>query len=159
MSLNLLLLSTSVGSLGSGLGGGVELTLRNIALELIRRGHNLKVVAPQGSALGNLPIVEIEGELQITAQTQGPDTPITMPGNSVLANMWDYARQVESDYDLILNFAYDWLPFYLTPFFKIPIAHLVSMGSLSDAMDRIIEQVAIQFPGWVGRIAPEKGLQ
>jgi len=100
-----------------------------------------------------------------------------------------------------VNFAYDWLPFYLTPFFQRPIAHLVSMGSLTDAMDQIIEQVATQFPktigvhsqaqaetfrfaaqcrclgngfdlslyqlcaepqpwlGWVGRIAPEKGLE
>ncbi|MGC1392757.1 MAG: glycosyltransferase, partial [Coleofasciculaceae cyanobacterium] len=86
-------------------------------------------------------------------------------------------------------------------FFNCAIAHLVSMGSLSEAMDRIIEQVATQFPGtigvhslaqaqtfsfadrcrilgngidlslydfcadpehwigWVGRIAPEKGLE
>ena len=55
--------------------------------------------------------------------------------DAVLANMWDYARQVQNDYDLIVNFAYDWLPFYLTPFFNRPIAHFVSMGSLSKAMD------------------------
>ncbi|MEB3337118.1 MAG: glycosyltransferase family 4 protein, partial [Leptolyngbyaceae bacterium] len=88
--------------------------------------------------------------LQLIAQNQARTDPITLPANSVLANMWDYARQVAADYDLILNFAYDWLPFYLTPFFKCPIAHLVSMGSLSDGMDRIIEQVVVQFPGTVG---------
>ena len=115
--------------------------------------------------------------------------------------MWDYARQVQTDYDLIVNFAYDWLPLYLTPFFNRPIAHLISMGSLTDAMDQMIEQVVNRFPGtigvhgktqaatfsfadqckclvngidlsayqfcgepgpslaWVGRIAPEKGLE
>ncbi len=73
-----------------------------------------------------------------------------MDGNSVLANMWEYARQVQTEYDLIINFAYDWLPFYLTPFFRTPIAHLVSMGSLSDTMDRIIGQIVVQFPGTIG---------
>lgn len=148
--MKLLLLSTSVGSLGSGLGGGVELTLYNIAQEMQRRGHTLKIVAPQNSMLGDMPVVQIPGTLQTTAQTQGRSAPIIMPGNSVLANMWDYARQVQGEWDLIFNIAYDWLPFYLTPFFNRPIAHFVSMGSLSETMDRIVEQVAVQFPGTVG---------
>lgn len=200
-SLKLLLISTPVGPLGSGLGGGVELTLNNVAQEMLRRGHTLQILAPEGSALGTLPIIEIAGELQTTAQTQGRNTPIVMPGNSVLGNMLDYARQIQAEYEVIFNIAYDWLPFYLTPFFQRPIAHFVSMGSLSEAMDQIIEQVAVQFPGtigvysqtqaetfptperyrslgsgldlslyqfcqepgsclgWVGRIAPEKGLE
>ena len=199
--LKLLFVSTSVGPLGSGLGGGVELTLHNIAQELMSRGHSLQILAPTGSCLGTLPIIEITGELQTTAQTQSRTDPIVMPGEAVLANMWDYARRVATDYDLLVNFAYDWLPFYLTPFLPRPIAHLVSMGSLTEAMDQIIEQVARQFPhtigvhsqaqavtfpfashcrclgngfdlslyqfcaepqpwlGWVGRIAPEKGLE
>lgn len=200
-SLNLLLLSTSVGPLGSGLGGGVELTLKNIARSLAQRGHRITVVAPAESSLEGFPLVEITGDLQITAQSEGRDAWIAMPGNSVLANMWAYTRQVQAEYDLILNFAYDWLPFYLTPFLHCPVAHLVSMGSLTDAMDHAIGQVIEQFPntvavhsqaqaktfpfgdrchvvgngfdlsqytfcpkpdtglGWVGRLAPEKGLE
>jgi UDP-glucose:tetrahydrobiopterin glucosyltransferase len=115
--------------------------------------------------------------------------------------MWDYARQIQANYDVILNFAYDWLPLYLTSFFNCPIAHFISMSSLTDTMDRIIEKVADEFPGsvavqgkvqadtftfadkfvyvrncidvsayqfcnqpsnclaWIGRIAPEKGLE
>ncbi|WP_225938266.1 glycosyltransferase family 4 protein [Leptothermofonsia sichuanensis] len=199
--MNLLLLSTSVGPLGSGLGGGVELTLHNMAKTLVQRGHRIQIVAPAGSVCASFPVVEVSGALQTTAQSEGRDAWITMPPNSVLANLWDYARQVQDDYDLLLNFAYDWLPFYLTPFFRRPIAHLVSMGSLTDAMDRVIEQVVLQYPGtvavhsraqaatftfgercrclgngfdlslyqfcpepenylgWVGRIAPEKGLE
>jgi UDP-glucose:tetrahydrobiopterin glucosyltransferase len=179
----------------------VELTLHNIAEEMQRRGHQIHIVAPTGSVDAALTIIEIAGELQITAQTQSRHDPITMPANAVLANMWEYARQIQERYDILVNFAYDWLPFYLTPFFQRPIAHLVSMGSLSDAMDQIIQQVADQFPGtigvhsqaqantfpfaqqcrclengldlslyhfeanpdhrlaWVGRIAPEKGLE
>ena len=197
----LLFMSTPIGSLGSGLGGGVELTLYNLATEMLRRGHQLEIVAPQGSISSSLPIKQIPGELQIPAQNQTRTEPILIPKNSVLANMWDYARQVQADYDVIVNFAYDWLPLYLTPFFNTPIAHFISMGSLIDAIDEIIENVAIEFPNtigvytqsqaatfscaeqcycllngldlsiyqfcpkptqslaWVGRIAPEKGLE
>lgn len=132
------------------MGGGVELTVQNVAREMVRRGHTLQIAASQGSALDSLPIKEIAGKLQIPAQTQERNVPVIVPGNSVLANMWDYARQVQAEYDLIVNFAYDWLPFYLTPFFKGAIAHFVSMGSLSEAMDEIIEKVALQFPGTIG---------
>ncbi|HEY9610201.1 MAG TPA: UDP-glucose--tetrahydrobiopterin glucosyltransferase, partial [Allocoleopsis sp.] len=149
-SLRLLFLSNPIGPLGSGLGGGVELTLRNIATEQIHRGHALTIVASQGSTAWGMPLVEIAGNPQISAQTQGRDAPTIIPAYSVLANMWDYARQAQTHYDLILNFAYDWLPFYLTSFFTIPVVHLVSMGSLTEAMDGIIEQVAMQFPGTIG---------
>lgn len=200
--LKLLFVSTSVGPLGTGLGGGVELSLYNIAHEMRRRGHQVQIVAPKGSYFESLAdIVQIPGELQIIAQSQERSDPVVMPGDSVLANMWEYARQVQAEYDLIVNFAYDWLPFYLTPFFSRPIAHFVSMGSLCDAMDRIIEQTADRFfrtigfytasqartfalnydclclgsgidlslyefcaqpqkcLAWLGRIAPEKGLE
>jgi UDP-glucose:tetrahydrobiopterin glucosyltransferase len=199
--LKLLFLSTPVGALGSGLGGGVELTLRNMALELISRGHEVSILAPIGSQMPGLPIVSVFGNLHTTAQTQGRDAPIEMPEDSVLANMWEYGRAIQAEYDLLVNFAYDWLPFYLTPFFEQPIAHLVSMGSLTVAMDEAIGQVAETFPGtigvhsqaqaatfdfaelcrclgngidleayqfcaepenclgWVGRIAPEKGIE
>jgi UDP-glucose:tetrahydrobiopterin glucosyltransferase len=148
--LKLLYLSTPVGPLGSGLGGGVELTLQNMAMALMRRGHQLQIVAPDGSELADLPIVPIAGQLQLTAQTQGRDAPITLPSDAVLAKMWDYAHHHQHEYDLLLNFAYDWLPFYLTSFFQVPIAHLVSMGSLTTAMDQIIAQTLDRFPGTVG---------
>ncbi|MGB7443125.1 MAG: glycosyltransferase family 4 protein [Coleofasciculaceae cyanobacterium] len=199
--LRLLFVSSPVGTLGSGLTGGVELTLHNIATEMRRRGHIITIMAAKGSTAWEMPLIEIEGSLQISTQTQERDAPITLPASSVLANCWEYVRQAQTEYDLIVNFAYDWLPFYLTPFFNRPIAHLVSMASLTQAMDQIIEQIALQFPGtvafhsqaqaatftfadrcrcvgnginlslynfcpepsdgigWVGRIAPEKGLE
>ncbi len=146
----LLFISTPVAPLGSGIGGGVELSLQNIARELIRRGHEVKVVAPAKSILPDIPIIEIAGNFQIPAQTQTRDVPITMPENSVLGNMWEYARSVRSQWDLIVNFGFDWLPFYLTPFFDRPIAHFISMGSLSEALDSIMQQVADRFPGSIG---------
>jgi UDP-glucose:tetrahydrobiopterin glucosyltransferase len=52
----ILFLSTSVGALGSGAGGGVELTVQNLAQELSSRGHQLEIVAPQGSCLADLTV-------------------------------------------------------------------------------------------------------
>jgi UDP-glucose:tetrahydrobiopterin glucosyltransferase len=146
----ILFLSTSVGQLGSGLGGGVELTVLNIAKELHRRGHKIAVVAPIGSVLESIPVIEIMGDLQITAQTQNYNDPIVMAADAVLANMWEYARKVQDEWDVIVNLAYDWLPFYLTPFFRTPIAHFISMGSLSRSLDRIAGQTVAQFPGTIG---------
>ncbi len=199
--LRLLFVSTSVGPLGSGVGGGVELTLQNLAQELQQRRHHVEVVAPAGSRAAGLSLVPIDGAVQPLAQSQPRDAPLVLPPHSVLAHMWDYARTVQHRYDLVLNFAYDWLPFYLSPFFHCPVAHLVSMGSLSEVMDTAIGAVverapatvamhsraqAATFPwgdrsrilgngfdlsqydlclspapylGWVGRIAPEKGLE
>jgi len=117
---------------------------------LIQRGYRVDVIAPRGSQLAHILVQEIEGTAQIPTQTQERSAPILMPGNSVLARMWNHARQVQAHYDLIVNFAYDWLPFYLTPFFSIPIAHMVSMGSLTDGMDEIIAQVAAQAPRTIG---------
>ena len=148
--LKLLLLSTPVGALGSGEGGGVELTLLNIAQELQKRGHKVEVAAPKGSILQDINLKEIDGNLQIAVQTQSRDVPICLPSNSALANMWDYARIVQNNYDLIVNFAFDWLPFYLTPFFHTKVAHFISMGSMTEALDRIMAEIVLKFPGTVG---------
>ncbi|BAQ66741.1 glycosyltransferase family 4 protein [Geminocystis sp. NIES-3709] len=144
--MKILILSTPVGTLSSGIGGGVELTIYNLIQEMQRRNHLVKVVAPKGSYLQNADIVGIEGNLHIPAQTQTRDIPTVMPQNSVLGNMWEYARQVQSDYDVLVNFAFDWLPFYLTPFFQSSIAHFISMGSLSDSLDHGMTQTAQKYP-------------
>jgi len=146
----LLFLSTPVGPLGSGLGGGVELTILNVARELSQRDHQITVVAPSQSQLESVPVVQIPGQLQPTAHTQGRQTPTVLPVDAVLANMWHYAQAVQENVDLIVNFAYDWLPFYLTPFFETPIAHFVTMGSLNQVMDNVICAVAAQSPHGLG---------
>jgi UDP-glucose:tetrahydrobiopterin glucosyltransferase len=95
-------------------------------------------------------VVEVSGQLQLTAHTQGRNTPVILPSDSVLGNLWRYAQQHQDQFDLIVNLAYDWLPFYLTEFFGTPVAHFVTMGSLSEAMDEAIRQVARQFPKRLG---------
>ncbi|VEP14751.1 Glycosyltransferase [Hyella patelloides LEGE 07179] len=146
----LLFISTPVGALGTGQGGGVELTVQNVAQELQQRGHQIEVVAPTGSVLKGIRVTEIAGELQIAVQTQGRNVPIYMPENPALANMWEYARQVQDNYDLIVNFAFDWLPFYLTPFFRTKVAHFISMGSMTEALDAVMNQIAEKYPNCIG---------
>lgn len=148
--MKLLFISTPVGVLGTGAGGGVELSVKNTAQVLQSRGHQVEILAPEQSAIAGLSVIPIPGALHIPAQTQARDTPIAMPANSVLANMMDWARKHQTDYDLILNWAFDWLPFYLTPFFQTAIAHFVSMGSLSDALDAQLHQTIQAFPGTFG---------
>lgn len=150
LSRRLLFVSTPVGPLGSGLGGGVELTLLNLTQGMRDRGHQITVLAPDGSSLGDAAIVTVPGQLQPTAHTQGRSAPVVLPADSALGAMWRYARQHQAEFDLIVNLAYDWLPFYLTEFFSTPVAHFVTMGSLSDAMDEAIGQVDQQFSGRLG---------
>ena len=50
-TLHLVLVSTPIGALGSGRGGGVELTLASLVRGLLGRGHQLTLVAPEGSRL------------------------------------------------------------------------------------------------------------
>lgn len=199
--MHFLFLSTSIGHLGSGLGGGVELTLRNVAQALGDRGHQITIIAPQGSTCDPWPVIAVAGQAQVSAQHQDYHSPVQIPAHSVLAAMWDSARQYQDQVDALVNFAYDWLPFYLTPFFQRPVYHLVSMGSLAAVMDEAIAAVIKRFPGtiavhslaqaatfpfgdachclgngldlslytfnphpqnhlgWVGRLAPEKGLE
>lgn len=164
MPLRLLLLSTPVGPLGSGRGGGVEMTVVSLAQVLVARGHRVAIAAPAESVLPKLlrdkhaspELVQIPGIWQPTAQHQAP-TSLAVT-SSAIANAWEYARQVQAQYDLLVNFAYDWLPFYLTPFLSTPVAHFISMGSLSPgkaaAEESLLAQgithISLTFPGTLG---------
>ncbi len=145
--MRLLCVSTPVGPLGSGIGGGVELTLTNVVRSLTDRDHAVTVLAPEGSQLAQGHLWTEAGVLQPSAQTLDRDVPTILPGDSVLVRMWERVRRTQAQFDVVLNFAYDWLPFYLTPFLTTPVAHLVSMGSLSDTMDTAIAAVARSHPG------------
>jgi UDP-glucose:tetrahydrobiopterin glucosyltransferase len=125
--------------------------VKNAVHGLQRRGHTIAVVAPAGSELAGCDrLMTVVGREQPTAHTSQRDAPTILPKAPVLGAQWDYARQVQASYDIILHFCYDWLPFYLTPFFQTPIAHYVTMGSLTDAMDTVIGQTVTRFPGTVG---------
>ena len=205
--MRILVVSTPIGPLGSGRGGGVEVTLASLVAGLLDRGHQLTVVAAEGSVLPRscaaAAIWSCRGSSQPSAQHQGRQAPIVMPADALLARFWRrvLAEAPAAGCEAVINLAYDWLPFWLTPTAPLPIFHLVSMGSVNDAMDQAIADVAAwdqrrlafhtatqaadfalpQEPtlvgngfdlaaygfcarperllGWVGRVAPEKGLE
>ncbi|MFM8994608.1 MAG: glycosyltransferase [Actinomycetota bacterium] len=142
--MRIIFLSTPVGPLGSGVGGGVELTMRTLADGLMRRGHEVVVVAPRDSRLGTHRVVEVAGVLHVPSQTLDRTAPLVVPTDSVLVNMWNTVVELarSGQHDVVLNFAYDALPFVNASECAIPVAHLVSMGSLSDEMDRAVALAA-----------------
>lgn len=142
----LLFLSTPVGALGSGIGGGVELTLQNAAKALMARGHSVEIVAPEGSVTHVTKLTQIAGRAQMSAQTQVDVEMSVFPHDSVLENMWRYASASQQQFDLIFSFAYDWLPLYLTPFFQCPVVHWISMSALSEGMNAMVSKTVDSHP-------------
>lgn len=83
-------------------------------------------------------VYQVEGNLTASA-TRAARTAVSKPEtDGVLENMWRQAFRVQHDYDVIIGFSYDWLPFYLTPFFHTPVAHWVTICSSIDEVDGII---------------------
>lgn len=142
-----LLVSTPIGPLGSGAGGGVELTLSNAARALGDRGHTVTVLAPAGSVAPGLELVEVAGRPPTPAQGEARHAPVAVAPDDLVANLFAEARDRQARHDVVVNFGYDWLAFYLTPFFTTPLAHVVSMGSLLDTVDDAIGAVLRRLPG------------
>ena len=72
-SLKLVLVSTPIGWVGSGAGGGVELTLSSLVQGLGQRGHQITMIAPRGSSLpevtGSIQLVEVSGSISRVGNT------------------------------------------------------------------------------------------
>jgi UDP-glucose:tetrahydrobiopterin glucosyltransferase len=142
-----LLISTPIGTLGSGRGGGVELTVLNVARALLDRGHKVALMAAQDSVAPDFDLLTVAGEPPAPAQHEPRDAAVVLPENSLVANFFSVALQCQDRFDVIVSFAYDWLAYYLTPFFTTPLAHVVGMSSLSDAVDRVLATVVQRQPG------------
>ncbi len=142
----ILLVSTPVGALGSGIGGGVEFSIQIEARALLQKAHQVTILAPAGSIAPGIDLETVPGDWQLSAQTLDWDSPITMTDNGVLANLWERARSLQTQYDCIINYGYDWLPLYLTPFFQTPVAHSLSMAALNATMQRMVQNIHRQLP-------------
>tara|TARA_B100000886_G_scaffold112782_1_gene75817 strand:+ start:422 stop:1498 length:1077 start_codon:yes stop_codon:yes gene_type:complete len=203
--MRIVLISTPIGFLGSGKGGGVELTLNSLVSGLLSLGHSVEIIAPINSKLctsnEKAKLHFVEGEDQISWQHQNYDSPVIFPDNSLLVGMLEKGLDIAKKADVLLNMSYDWLPIWMTLNAEIPIAHIVSMGSESSAIKNLISKVYSKHPynfafhskiqandypfikkpivigngfkldnyifqdsengplAWVGRVAPEKGLE
>ena len=139
--MRIVLISTPLGYLGSGKGGGVELTLNSLVSGLISLGHSVEVVAPKNSKLHESNVKAklhlVEGEDQISWQHQKYNSAVSIPDNSLLAGMLEKGLAIAKHADVLLNMSYDWLPIWMTLNFEIPIAHVISMGSESLVLSLI----------------------
>jgi len=203
--MRIVLISTPIGFLGSGKGGGVELTLNSLVSGLISLGHSVEVIAPKNSKLNESNVKAklhyVEGEDQISWQHQDYNSPASIPDNSLLAGMLEKGIDIAKNADVLVNMSYDWLPIWMTLNIEVPIAHIISMGSESSVISNLISKVYAKYPinfafhskmqandypfiknptiigngfnldnynfkdsrkgslAWVGRVAPEKGLE
>jgi len=148
--MRIVLISTPIGFLGSGKGGGVELTLNSLVSGLISLGHSVDVVAPKDSKLIESNVKAklhlVEGEDQISWQHQNYNSPVSIPDNSLLAGMLEKGLDIAKHADVLLNMSYDWLPIWMTLNLEIPIAHIISMGSESSVISNLISRVYAKYP-------------
>ena len=94
-SLKLILVSTPIGYLGSGKGGGVELTLTSLIKGLNALGHRITLIAPEESIIpsdcSEISIKYVSGIDQPSWQHQDQLSPIQIPFNGVLPKLWEVA--------------------------------------------------------------------
>ena len=203
--MRLTIISTPIGFLGSGRGGGVELTLNSLVSGLLKQNHFINVVAPINSKLSescsSANLFTVEGSQQNSWQHQNYYTKTIYSEGSIVNEMFEKALSLTQSCDAIINLSYDLLPISKTLEIDFPILHLISMGDESLEISNIISKVYSNFPynfafhsraqasdypfikdpiiigngfdlskytfqenkegplGWVGRVAPEKGLE
>lgn len=136
----ILFVAPPVGPIGSGEAGGVETHLLNLAPILVARGHALGVIAPAGSQAPLVTLYPVAGDASPSATRAERSAQTVVRTGGVLENMWAQALRLQHEYDVVIGVSYDWLPFYLTPFFRRPVGHWISICSTIDEVDRIIEQ-------------------
>ena len=131
-----------MGPIGSGEAGGVETHLLNLAPILVERGYGAGLVAPAGSVapVAGVTLYQVAGEASPSATRADRSATTVARTGGLLENMWDEALRRQRQYDIVIGVSYDWLPFYLTPFFSTPVGHWITICSAIDEVDRIIEK-------------------
>jgi len=148
--MRIIIVSTSIGYLGSGKGGGVELTLNSLVVGLLQKGHDIKVVAPYQSQLSDqcksAELICVKGKAQISWQHQDFYAAAETPRDSIVNALIDKALLLSNNSDLIINLSYDLQPIRKTLVSQVPIAHLISMGNESYAISNEIKKIYSKFP-------------
>ena len=203
--MRLTIISTPIGFLGSGRGGGVELTLNSLVSGLLKQNHFINVVAPNKSKLSqscsSANLFTVEGLEQSSWQHQDYFSQTKNLKESIVNVMSEKALSLMKDCDAIINLSYDFFPISKTLEIDFPILHLISMGDESFEISNEISKVYSKYPynfafhtraqasdypfikdpiiigngfelsqytfqekkegplAWVGRVAPEKGLE
>jgi len=120
----------------------VETHLLGLVPILAGRAHAVGILAPAGSVMpaAGVTLYPVAGEASPSATRAERAAIAEARSGGVLENMWDEALRLQRQYDLVIGVSYDWLPFYLTPFFSTPVGHWITICSAIDEVDRIIEK-------------------
>jgi UDP-glucose:tetrahydrobiopterin glucosyltransferase len=134
-------------------GGGVNTTLRYLLPEMASRGHQVAVIAPEGSVIEQhnrvappIHIHQMTGTTPPSSVTAAASSLTHVDGNGMIERTWEHACAVQKDYDIIIAQSFDWLPYYLTPFFTTPLLHWVTLSAGIDVIDRMIVERYQQQP-------------
>tara|TARA_Y100001978_G_scaffold69382_1_gene62322 strand:- start:206 stop:1282 length:1077 start_codon:yes stop_codon:yes gene_type:complete len=148
--MRLTIISTPIGYLGSGKGGGVELTLNSLVSGLLKQGHFVNVVAPINSSLSencsSAKLFTVEGNEQKSWQHQDYYTKTNNSEGSLINKMLERSLSLIKDCDAIINLSYDLVPISKTLEIDFPILHLISMGDESFEISNIISKVYSRYP-------------
>ena len=150
--LRLLFIFTAVGKIQDPITGGVRKALLNIYKVLSRRGYRIKLLAPEGSIceIAAIQIIPIKGGFQDHLPNSKEASFYPIYKNTFLQNALRYAKEHEMEFDLIINFSNDWLPYFLTPFFETPLIHRMNLSNENAVVSDIIRQTAQKYPKRVG---------
>ncbi len=141
MSRRILFISTPISPLGRGDGGGVETTILHLAPALADRGNQVAVVAPAMSIEPRgVRVYQVSGDAPPSVTTADRNSLVVTGGYGIVEAMWDCARNVQDQFDVIVGMTYDWLSYFLTPYFRIPVIHWITVSSMIDVVDRAIAE-------------------
>ncbi len=139
--MKILILASPVGVFGSAETGGVSLMIEGLAKALNYLGHKYEIIAPYGSKR----CIGIKGTLQKSLPGWSAEYYPVLP-DSFLANACRYITEKQKNYDLVINAANDWLPYYLTDFLQIKTVHLLNLSSINPAIDDIARFISARYP-------------
>lgn len=142
--MRVLIVSSPVAPLGDGRTGGITRQLETMCKALVLHDHQFQILAPDGSDLSpfNQNLHCIEGTLQPTLASNESEAVYPIPVGGVLGQMWQAAFERQNQFDVILNVAQDWLPYYVCAFFETPVCHMVNMGDVDRTTSHEIIQCA-----------------
>lgn len=131
MSMRILFVSTPVGPIGSGAGGGVETNLQQLTPILAGRGHRVGIVAPAGSVIDDARVVVhgVTGRPPRYATTADRRSTAPFDPDGMVERMWATVAEVQAAYDVVIGLTYDRWSYEVTGLLATPTGHVVSLSS------------------------------
>lgn len=150
--LRILFVSTPVGPIGSGAGGGVETNLQQLTPLLASRGHHVGVVAPIGSVIADrrVTVHQVDGSRPTYATNADRRTTAPYDPDGMVERMWATADRLQGAYDVVIGLTYDRWSFDVTGSFRTPVGHVVSLASQIDETDRALGRLLAGRPETIG---------